>query len=47
VHDAVRDRRDIGGRVLEGMEGLRRLVRGDERELQARRAGVDDEDGAQ
>jgi len=47
VHDAVRDGPDARRRVLERLERLGRLVGGDERELQARRAGVDDEDRAQ
>jgi hypothetical protein len=46
VHDSMGDRRDLGGRLLERRERLGRLVGGDERELQARRAGVDDEDPA-
>jgi hypothetical protein len=40
------DRRDLGGHFLERRERFGRLVGGDERELQARRAGVDDEDPA-
>jgi hypothetical protein len=47
MHDAVRDGRDPGRRVLERLERLGRLVGGDDRELQTRRAGVDDEDRAQ
>jgi hypothetical protein len=47
VNDAVRDRRDPRRHILQRLERLGRLVRGDERELQARRAGIDDEDRAQ
>ena len=42
VDDAVRDRGDIRRRGVEGRDGVRRVVRLDDRELQARRAGVDD-----
>jgi hypothetical protein len=44
VDDAVRDRVEAGGRVLEGGERSRRAVGSDDGQLQARRAGVDDED---
>jgi hypothetical protein len=44
MHDAMCDRRDLGRRVLERRQRLGRLVGGDERELQARRAGVYDQD---
>ena len=47
VYDAVRDGRDLARRILERPERLGRFVGGDERELQARRAGVDDQDRAQ
>jgi hypothetical protein len=43
VDDAVRDGGDVAGRLGERRDGLRGSVRGDERELQARGARVDDE----
>jgi hypothetical protein len=43
VHDAVRNGRDVVGRRLERRDRCRGSVRDDEGELQARRAGVDDE----
>jgi hypothetical protein len=46
VDEAVRGRRDLGGRLRQRLNLRRRPVRGDEVELQARRPGVDDEDGA-
>jgi hypothetical protein len=45
VDDAVRDGGDVVGRFRERTDTLGRAVRRDERELQARRAGVDDENG--
>jgi hypothetical protein len=45
VNDAVRDGGDVAGRFLERRDALGRAVRRDERELEARRAGVDDENG--
>jgi len=47
VDDSVRDRGDIAWRFREGRDAFGRAVRSDERELQARRAGVDDENRAQ
>jgi hypothetical protein len=46
VNDAVGDRGDFGGNGVERLEPAGRAVRLDGRQLQARRAGVDDEDGA-
>jgi hypothetical protein len=45
VDETVRGRRDLGGRLRQRLNLRRRPVRGDEVELQARRPGVDDEDG--
>jgi hypothetical protein len=45
VNDAVRDSSDIARRFRQGGDALGRAVRRDQRELQARRAGVDDENG--
>jgi hypothetical protein len=47
VHDAVRGGPNGGRHVVERLQRLGRLVGGDDRELQASRAGVDDEDPAQ
>jgi hypothetical protein len=47
VDDAVRDRLDPVRQVVERLDRLGRLVLRDERELQARRARVDDEDPTQ
>jgi hypothetical protein len=44
VRHAVRDRRDLSRRRFERVERLGGAVGGDERELQARRARVDDQD---
>jgi hypothetical protein len=44
VDDPMSDRGELGGRRLERVDDLGGPVRFDERELQARRAGVDDED---
>ena len=44
VDDAVRDGGDVARSFREGRNALGRAVRRDERELQARRARVDDED---
>jgi len=41
VDDAVRDRRDAGGNGLERLNRGRSIIRLNDRELQARRAGVD------
>jgi len=46
VNNAVRDRRDVRGNRVQRLEPAGRTVRLDGRELQAGRAGVDDEDGA-
>ena len=42
VHDAVRNGGDLGGNGIERVEPAGRTVRIDRRQLQARRAGVDD-----
>jgi hypothetical protein len=49
VDDAVGDGGDVGWNRREGVDRLRRAVGRDQRQLQARRAGVDDENavGAQ
>jgi hypothetical protein len=47
VNDAVRDSGDARGRIFERSDWARRIVSVDDRELDARRAGVDDEDFAQ
>jgi hypothetical protein len=44
VDDPMRDRRELGGRSGERLERLGRAVLGHERELQAGRARVDDQD---
>ena len=47
VDDAVADRVEIGRHVVERPDRLRALAAGDERQLEARRARVDDEDAIQ
>jgi hypothetical protein len=42
VHDSMADRAGFGQRLLERLDRPGALVLGDERQLQARRAGVDD-----
>jgi len=42
VDDAVRDGGDLGGNGIERLKSAARTVRLDGRQLQARRAGVDD-----
>jgi hypothetical protein len=44
VDDPVRDAIDVIGRVLQGAQRRRRVVAGDQRELQGPRPRVDDED---
>jgi hypothetical protein len=47
VDDPVADRVDARRQVVERRDGLRPTGAVDQRELEARRAGVDDEDAAQ
>jgi hypothetical protein len=41
VHDAVRDRRDVFGNGVERLDRGRSIIRFDDRQLQARRARIE------